>query len=359
MSTINALPIEVHAPGSVGAAMATQQLNAAATWLALSFTAQAKTLSAVRFYVSAVTGSGNHAVTVLLQADSSGQPSGSTLETISVTSTAVGWNTASGFTTALTGNARYWVIFINADAAPGTKFPTIQYSTSAPPPWLSPTATTPPWGWGRRVSTSSGTSWGTESSAIGYRIAYSDGSYDGLPLQSIAATTVTDGVYGVQRCGNRIVAPTGARLNVAGFAIALSAWTGTPTGNLVYSLYESSDPQLVRTATLPNGSPTTTIWQECFFSSPYALVPGQEYYFVILEDSNADSSSNRWNLRVFTWDSDAASLALLQLQVSQAYYDGTWHTVSGSFVPMVLLLDPTTPFVPYVSGRGLLSGGRI
>ncbi len=344
---------------SANATTVTVALSATANWYAFAFVADsARTLSTVRAFVSAVTGTlGASDVTCDLydSTGTSGAP-GSTIETGKVptaTITASGWYTFSGFTTSLTAGQMYWLVFKNANIIPASNFPTFRTLTfGGTPQHLLGTATRQ--FWARGSSTNSGSTWTVTVGSVACRVGYADGTFDGIPASNTASAAVGDGVYGTRESGVKFTSPANAVLNVAGLALTVATKTGSPTGSPRLGLWTGSTPALqAYTNTIPATAITATQWVYSYFASNVVLQPNTVCRVTLGETTQSDASGNRWNGYEFTWDADSNSLILLPMNGTavKTYFDGSsWSDTSGSLFGFALLLDTAGEF----GGGGML-----
>lgn len=310
-----------------------------AAWEGLTIIGTGKTLSTVRAYINAVTGTliaGD--VTLSLYADSGATqvPTGAAIETKNCSSapTAAGWYEWTGFSTALTFGTRYWLVWKNANAAPTTNFPTMQRIADFVALSVN----------GRKNSTNSGSTWSSLSGTAGaFRIAWSDGTYDGWPLSAAAALGSGNGVYAARECGSLMTIQGSPR--VVGAWMTVAANTGTPTGTPRLRIYSGSGttPALIATSGLAIQASTTLA---AFFANDIILPPGA-YRLTLSETTQSDASTDRMNCYGFTVDNNAPSKALMPFgsQVLTYTTDGITFTDDDTQgVPCGFLLDAGNEF---------------
>lgn len=341
----------------------TFQLNAAANRMAYSFVPDAaRTLSAVRAYVSAVAGTlGASDITCDLydSTGTNGAP-GSSIETgklPSSTITGAGWYDFTGFATALTANQQYWAVLTNVNGTPASNNCTFRVAAdvSTKPSWGS---TQNRQGWGTGTSTNSGSTYTSNATRSGHRVAYADSTYDGVPTSNAAAAAVGDGVYSSRESGVKFTSPANATLRVAGLAMYVASKTGSPTGSPRLGLWTGSSPSLLAyTADLPTTAIATNgMWVWSYFSSVQTIAGGTVCRVTLAETTQSDASGNRWNNFEVTWDTDSNSTILLPWDGScqKTYYDGSsWTDTAGSLFGHALLLDTAQEFQPITGGGGL------
>ena len=367
----------------------TLPISAAATWLAFGFNSdQAKTLNTVRLYLNAVAGTpAASELTCDLYNDSGAGIPGTSIEShpadsVPASGNWMGW---SGFTTALTAGTQYWLVFKNANALPGTNFPTYQWIGAAANPNQSAmplgaggnyNAQGVMYGWSKVSSGNSGTTWGTNitSSVAGIRVGFSDTTYDGMPIQNSirsSSGTTADRTFGKQETGIRFNVPAGVTLNVRGVWMPLTRF-GTP-GNLRFRIYQGVT-LLGTTNAIPFGNVATTAPEgyTAYFPSSLALVSTSQPYRVVMSDATAaDTSANGYSSVVTTWENAAASLALKPMNATLQKTITTDNTASPvvftdtatDTMPFALLLDTLGEFTAAAGGGGIIrvtmNGGCI
>jgi hypothetical protein len=339
----------------------TIQLNAAANWFALSLVPdQARTLSAVRAFVSAFAGTvnaGNITCDLYDSAGTGGVP-GSAIESGKTTGAiaAAGWYDWTGFTTALTANQQYWLVWKNVNGTPASNNVTFRWLTGNVASFLGGSSNNRQ-AWGQATSTTSGVSWSNNPGRYAGRIAYADGSYDGIPTSNVTSAGSGDGVYAARESGMKFTSPANGVLKVAGLAMLVAAKTGSPTGSPRLGLWTGTTPSLVAyTNSLPATAISGVQWVYSYFASTQTLQPGTVCRVTLGETAQSDAVGNRWNNQEITWDSDANSLALLPFggTCRKTYFDGssTWTDTAGSLFGFALLPDTAGEF-----GSGGGTGG--
>lgn len=298
-------------------ASSTFSLNAAANWLAYSFTAQsAKTLNYVRTYVTAVTGVlGANDLSCTLYSDVGGAPSAviEARNTVTAAPAGAAWVEFTGFTTTLTAGTRYWLVIKNLNGTPAANFPTcMDFTTSNIGQCVlggSTIGTAPTYSWSTANSTNSGRTWSMLShNTPGPRLQYSDNTYEGFPTQN---TSTADTTAANKQVGVYLVTPN-VSLVVAGLTFLCHS-TGSPTTDLIMYMYNNTT--LVGTTgsiakALLNHN-TGTSWATAFFSSPVTVSPNSIIRATIASVGN-DASA--YNLPYLTLQNDANSFALMPFQ---------------------------------------------
>ena len=328
-------------------------LNTATTYLGYSVQQNAtKTIQTVEIYVSAVAGTLTN-ISCELQADSSGSPSGTALETVTVTS---GLPTGAGAftftfagTTSMTYGSLYWLVFKNNTPTQASNNYTIQHVHSI---WrgFSGETTTTDGGFQRSLTTDGSTWTGRAANSAGFLIGYTDSTYDGIALNNVTSDS-TNLVYGTQEVGIQFTAPSQVGYNVVGIGMSLTR-NGSPTGNLAAKLWTggggASAPSLLATTqSLAPGQLTNVNYYIFLFSSPQVLSPGV-VVTVTMNNSAADSSSNCY--KAVGWvpfDTSSGSKSTWPFQgtvLEIINNNGTWSTSTGLLPEICLLLDSSTPF---------------
>lgn len=350
----------------VNGATTTLALAAAATWLTYGFAAPfGKTLSTVRAYISAVAGTLAAAdVTCSLCSDSNGNP-GTVLETHNCSSapSAAGWYDWTGFTTALTAGAQYWLVFKNANGVPGTNNPTFQYASanSGLDQCLGGWSSVQSYGWWKKHSTNSGGAWGTAVTATaGWRVGYSDGSYDGFCVSSIAQSA--DLVYATNESGLKFTAPTGALINVIGVAMGCGNPVSTPSAAALFKLYNGADAAVL---TDPIGGGQANVsqgWTTAYFTTAKQLTPGATIRVTLAEQTNSDASTKAYRLIEYGMDSDSNSQTLQPFAgtLGKTYWNGTaWTDTASSIFPFALIQDVQGEYSSQAAGPLCISHRRL
>lgn len=328
-----------------------QNLSTAAAWTGFSFIAEGLTLTEARVYVSAVTGTLPATnLTCSLEAGAAGVPDGSSIETVADNgggNVAVGWR---GFTfnTALTAGKQYWLVFKNTHGTPASNYATIRTTLTVPYVFVHGPARYG--GWLRKTTTDSGTNWGSPGSGT-FRIRYGTDQYRGIPAQDMAISASTESVYSAREIGTVFTAPSDVRLRVRGIVLLLGADANTPTGNVRGRLYSATGfpgtaPTLLATSAYfqPRESPGA-FFQHFIFDSVQVLTAGQRYLATLGETTQSDTSTNRYTVRIVSWDTDANSLALIPHALRLGYYDGSSWTESERSVPSALILESGSEFL--------------
>ena len=344
----------------------TFSLNASTTYTQLAFGLLprfSKTLNAVRFCLSSITGTlGAASLTAEIQTDNgAGLPSGTnvtggTAQPCTATPV-VGFNAVSGFTCALNAYTQYWIVFKNADGSPTVNVPSwLIYNTVyvlEQPFWsTSPFASV---GFGHVIATNNGTTWTQRSQFFpNYRADWSDGTYSGLPIQSVNASSSV--VQSTTELGAQLTlpGPSSLQYNVAGIATLIQK-SATPVGFPQCKLYTGSPPVLLATTQAANYTLQSVSNYTPFMfltGSPLAQntqqVPGGTVVTMTLADTATETGSNGFKISgVASMDTDANSLPLYPVNGTfkqAALSGGTWTYTAGTLPSIALLLDTTGEF---------------
>lgn len=346
----------------------TTSLNSATTFLGFGFIpSESKTLSKVKILISTKTASPVAADWTLdLYSDNAGAPNVSIEgpKTQAVNPTAATWHEFTGFTTALTAGVQYWLVSKNINGTPATNFFTINHGNSNTGPVVEGTLATK--GWTKRHTTD-GSAWTVSDRPqnCGWRVEYSDGSFDGFPMSSIGTDT-TNAVYSAREAGVKLVIPANATWNVRGLLFTLRK-NGSPTGNPRARIYTgaTTTPTLLATShTILNaGLSTVEADQVFYFSSTQAIAGGTTIRCVLAEDTQSDASGNSFIMRWYGIENDANSKALMPWSMQMTYTtDGvTFVDTDTTVLPMGIILDTDGEFASAggaaaVQFRGNLSG---
>lgn len=350
--------MNIHSPGilglpiqTAGLGTSTLALNAANTQMLYTFVAsESKTLSKVKFYVSAVAGTlgGSDIVAELwsMPTGSIGSTTGpsSLLEsraTVTATPTGAAWVEVTGFTgsSALTAGVQYAILIKNANGTPGTNYPTLRYTSGSYVYLIGQS-----WnGWTKKHTTDGGSTWtGGAASIVGVRLEMSTGELWGSGIETGGATAVGVGVYSSRELGALFTTPSQVKLRVAGMGAYVTA-TGSPTGFPRGRLYAGTS-LLATTGDSKQYVSTSTL--QMWFSSVQELAAGTAHRVALGESTQSDASGNRFNLHEFTIENAAASKALLPFgSWVRTYYDGSSWTDTDTGAPAIwLILDSDRPF---------------
>ena len=358
-------------PQSPANGMSTFSLNAAGNWLAMSFVpafdAATKQVAKVRLFCSSVTGTlGANDVTCDLYSDSAANPNAS-IESRNTLTSALGSNVYgewTGFTatSTVTRGVPYWFVWKNVNGTPASNFPQLKFGGTLTWP-VNAVGTGPGYGLGKAQTTNSGTSWTTLGGTCGLRVEYSDGTWQGAPITSIATS---DSVYSARESGSQFVLPSGPTWNVVSMRLWLRTKAGTPAAGLKGKLYTGTGnpPTLLATTDI---IPVSDVFNGNYYSVPFsavqAIAGGTTLTATLAEDTNSDTSSNNYASTEYQIDNDANSKALCN-GWRKAFYDGTnWTFTDTLMVPIGLELDPSNPFT-VAGGGGLLrhpgmAGGMV
>ncbi len=330
-----------------------------ANWLAYAWNpGESKTLNAVKVFASAVGGTlANTDLVCDIYSDTAGTGPNASLassSTVTATPTGAAWVEFTGFSLALTAGTQYWIVLRNANATPATNSITYRYGAANQFIGVALSESNGTYGSGVvKTSTNSGGAWSNSTAAYswGWRVQYSDGTYDGAPFSAVSGLSAANGAFGKQAVGIQFVTPPNAVLNVRGAMLQFGK-SGTP-GGAVFKLYNGST-LLATSATIPVANITQTRCWSSLFPSTVVVNPGTTLNLVVADLTTADTSSNVYLPNAFTVDNDANSFALtpfegtLRKAVTTDYTAGspTFSTDQTAVIPFALILDSTGEFFP-------------
>jgi hypothetical protein len=362
---------QVYYSTSGGLGASTFNLNAALSggysanwWAAYIVPLQGGTVSKIRVYCSAVTGtlvSGD--LVCDLYSESNGNPNTSLQSSTTVTTipTGAAWVEFTDFSTALTAGTPYFIVLRNADATPASNAITyVSYSNlllngNITDPQLNQAAVF--------TSTNSGSTWTRLVNIPPVVIDYGSGVVEGFPIQGAAQGGSSLQIYSSREAGIKFTTPENAKLNISGI-IAVILKTGTPTGNLRYRIYSSNSTTptltattLTRTAGQVSGSRSAKYIP---FSSVVTLDANTVVRIVASETTQSDTSSNRFTLDEITLSSSDTGLILpytVQPASTLSTDGGANFTDTADRIPIIWpVLDGEAPFTATSSGG---SGGAF
>lgn len=316
-------------PLEIGGNSTARSLNAAATWQAYSFIAKNKTLASAAIYQTSKAGTvATTDIAFELQADSgAGIPSNTALETRNPTSipASAGRLEATGFTTALTEGAQYWIVIKNLNGVPGTNNISVMYHAAATLAGFSNTAVG---SWGAVGTQTSGAAWATNvvPRTGGLLVGYSDSTWDGMPsrgysLANVIAGTASQQIYGTRAHGvkfNGLVSGITYRL---GYVQTQLRKVGSPNA-VRCRIYNASGTLVATSRSVPAAQVTTGSGGNAIrfeFTTPAELsAAGAPYRALIDQESAGGSSANYYTMGFFyCLDTSAEAVALGPM-------NGTW-----------------------------------
>ena len=334
----------------------TQALNTATTYLAYSFVALgSKFLSSFRIRISGVTGTLTNISCELQGQDASGNPSGTAIETVTVTSSlptgATNFTFTFAGTTQFTDGGLYWFVIKNNTPTPASNNFTVLWTTSCMPLTFGLTQTGGG-GYGK-AHTTDGTTWITPQNQIGgFLIGFTDTTYSGMIVSSLQGDP-TNKIYDTREAGLQFTSPAGATMRVVGVSCHIRKVL-SPTGNLTVKLYTGNPPSGAITSAsslIPGNVPTSGASFTFWFpeGSVPISIPASTLVTITMKDTAADDASNYYACQGENLlDTSTEALACLPWNgtARQAIYNGSTWSTSTTIVPnMGLILDPTSPFL--------------
>lgn len=280
-----------------------------------------KQISKVKIYCSAVTGTlGATDLVADLYSDNAGVGPSTSIESrtsVTATPTVAAWVEFTGFTatSTLTAGTQYWLVFRNANATPTSNSPTYRHTGQNTFPATN-AGSSLTWGSHKYHTTDGGVTWGTGVLSVGgWRIEFSDGTFMGVPIQNVAATTA-DYVYGNREVGVMFTSPANATINIIGISMPM-ARVGSTQGSLRFRLYSgnSANPTLLATTTaIPRLNLTTgSLLTLAYFATAQTISPGTVLRVVASNSTANGDTSNAYFTQTYTIDNTAASKALLSI----------------------------------------------
>lgn len=356
-------------------------LSTATSYSAFGFiTNGAETLSEVTVYYSGTTGTPTAAGSVCeLHADNSGDPAVASTETKTLAGapSGAGAQTWTGFTTAITANTYYWIVFKNATATPASNFQTLQYfqnqpATSKTSSNFSITGANTAGGFVYK-STTDGTTYSSGGNnplpAFGIKLKFSSGRYLGYLITDGSQDTGST-VYATRRWGAKFTIPsTWPTINLGGASMQISNTGTKPASGLKYEIYSGSSttPSLVANCTSASRAAVNisgaAAWTPIYFPTTCVLTANQTYRLVMAIPNGVDgSASNEWRLYRLTLENSASTKAQLPFGgIAKTYStDGvTFADTDTEAPPFQLFLDSTGEFTVSsgsATARSLISG---
>jgi hypothetical protein len=269
------------------------------------------------------------------------------------------WIEFTGFDAALTGGATYWIVVKNTTETPGTNYPTLRYFKSHIPFAGSLTSGVGECDYAVRQTTDAGTGWASATLRYycsGWRIEYSDGGVQGLPISAVTNASAGTAVYDAREHGALFTTPANAKMRVVGAIFGCNK-AGSPTSKYRLRLYKGDT--LVDTTKLIDPALVTTRTNvRAFFATSRELDASTAYRIVLgSDDSGTCDSSNHLRCISQTYqDSDASRLLMPGRGWYQCYLSGTWTDTNTECPMIALLLDQDSGEFGELAGGG---GGGI
>jgi hypothetical protein len=285
----------------------------------------------------------------------------------SVTTTPTGalWVEWTGFTYALTGGTQYYLLFRNMNGVPASNYGTIQTSNAETwPPATTGSTTSPFGGWTRAKTTDGGATYGTiyNNVNLSLRLQYSDGTYEGMPIQAAGAQTATGtAVYANREAGAVFTIPANATYRIACVALGAGGSGGTPTGNARLRLYNGVTLLATSVENWPKARFGSSYYAQGCFSSVQTVAGGSTVRVVLSETTQSDAAANYFATYANPVEDSAESKALMPFAGSLKFTYTTDSTASPVvftdtdtlIVPFALLLDTESgPFAAQSGGTG-------
>lgn len=329
-------------------------------WLAYGLRVnEAKTVSKIMVYTSAITGSPGTSDAVCDIYSDNANPNASLASSATVTAapTANAWLEFTGFTYALTANTQYWIVIRNQAADTSTTNFTCQYPdrvqalTGMTGMGFVPIAFA-----GIRTSTNSGSTWsGIVNGPPQFRVEFDDSTFVGYPVATPTAIASGERAFGSTEHGVRFTTPANGQFKIAGLTLGIGK-IGTPTGSLRFRLYEGSSttPTATTESIAPANLNASLTLIPLYFSALQTLA-ANTVYRVTASNSAADSSANAYTSLHYLVQSSAGSRGLLPWSCQKTVLAaGAWTDTDTNILSWGLILDPTDPLVAGSAG-GLIT----
>lgn len=324
----------------------TLAMNAANTYMAFSVLVRsAKVFSKFRFYAS---GTGEiNSITVELQADNgSGNPSGTALDTATITTfdNTAAWREAT-FTGAvsLTAGATYWVVIKNTTGTPTSNYPTVTFTYGLMPPYVNTDSIQVRFA--KKSTTDAGSTWANQTGTTGcYMAGFTDGSWYGVPTTtgSYFNTSGVDRAYSGVELGGVGVTPDDMWMNVVG------AWgwirrVASP-GVLQFKLYAGTS-LLAQSLDVPQAQTSTNAVAINGFFGRNIRIPPKTLIRLTITADGGDNASNYYYLSGQTGDANYPDNAPTPFSYTRIE-SGAATDTPGKFPAIALILDGYSPAFP-------------
>lgn len=314
------------------------------------FNRTAKVLSKIRFYASG-TGVVN-SVTVELQADDgAGAPSGTALDSATITSfdNTIAWREAT-FTGAvsLTAGATYWLVIKNTTASPGSNYPSVTFGYGMMPPYVNTDASQVRLA--KKSTTNAGSSWANQVGTCAcYMVGFTDGTWFGVPAISGGYFNITgvDRAYTGVELGGVGLTPDDVSLNVVG----VWAWVRRvlSPGNLQFKLYAGNS-LLAQSLNVPQAQTSTSAVAVNGFFARNIVIPPKTLIRLTITSDSGDNASNYYYLSGQTCDTNYPDNAPSPFNYTRIESGAATDTV-GKHPAIALLLDGYKPAYPLPINR--------
>lgn len=325
-----------------GTSVGSVSLSSVNTWLALSFFApKSQTMTGFSFYIQSLNGTARLvSLTLELQADAAGSPSGIALETSPMAagsfSSGVGRYEAP-FNAALTGGNKYWVVLKPI----ATTYPVIRTINS-----IFGNADTGN-RWTRKTSIDGGSTWGSAADyCVGYLVKLADGSYVGNSCYDTPAqNTASKQICGGREVGLLLRSPS-TWVSTVGIT-AMVRRVSTP-GRLSLKLYAGG----ALVATLPSVpeadiSASGYYAVHSFLSTPFTLPPDTLLRLVLAASGGSQGNAYYYVQGFYCQPGILENNFPLQNTAKLTISDdsgATWSNTSDIWLPISLMLDSKNPF---------------
>lgn len=322
--------------------------------------AAGRQLSKVHVQISGVTGTlGSSDFCAALAADNSAKP-GSDIEsrcTTDASVTAAGTVSVNGFTSTstVTAGTAYHIMVRNANSSPTSNYWSILalvLNADSHGSFSNSNAGTMG-GVTYNSTTDGGSTWSKAPRTACLMLEWTDGTIEGWPCSNVTSTALQ--IYADREGGIKFLSP-----NFVTKAVGAGCWmskTSTPSANVRFNVYvgasttAASRPLLASTyyvaSNLISSSRAHTVG---YFTTP-VVVPANSWITVAAdEDTNADSSSARYNVSTVQLMTNYAQYwwrwsGTSPLSTYRTTTSGDWTDTDKEFGTCYLILDPAQPFL--------------
>jgi len=261
-------------------------------------------------------------------------PTGASLGQATISSTAAGWRSFTGFSVSLTAGSRYFAVIRNKEGTPASNF--ILVSCNDAGDVSKNTFSYEP---SYFTSTDGGATWTARRGVASHLAVFASGNSSGRPL---GTTTTSSQIYNTRMYGIKYTIPSGISAPLAGAIFLLGTETGNPTGNVVAKVYNNTT--LIATSlAIPDAIASNSFgFYTAIFDDTYLFSPSDTLRLVIGETTQSDASTDRHNISKFTTPETTASRNAWWGSPIETYYDGSSWTDGGGFLPILSpLIDIT------------------
>ena len=341
---------------AVGLAHTSDGAGNATIYSAWGFVATGKTLDKIRIYCTAVTNLSSIVCEIRPEKSTGGcDTNGTSLATVTKTTglpTGAGWVEFSGFNLATTAGRQYYAVLYN-NSVGTTPSITYQYHNGTQNQFLAGSSSSANF---NKIHGTNGSTFATAAGAYvsGITFIYTDGTRQGLPTQ-VVSSGAASGFYSGAETGMFFTVDNNTDINVAGVTAQMSTLQGTPTGNVVFKLYENS--ALIYTSA--NLIAASLAFTRTLMAPLDRVLRGGRSYRAVFTLTAGDST-NYCRMMFHQLDTAAMpyqALMLDNLKLTKNTGSG-WVDTDYTYPSMNLILHSTTPFYPAPINRRRITNQR-